>query len=410
MRALLSEGSGLTSRQVATRLDELGHEVEVLSSTSLCLARFTRHVRRLHSVPLFGLHPLAWLEAAISVARDRRVDVLFPTQEQTAVLSAFAARVPVPTMVPPFRSLRRVQDKLAATRTLGELALPQPRSLVATCEADLLAFDTFPAFVKRPISTASTGVRRVRSAREMVDAACELGMAERGVVVQAQAEGRLAMVQAVADRGRLVAWHANVRVHEGANGSAAVKESIPLPVIGAHLATLVAALEWHGAIALDAILSEDDAPVYIDINPRLVEPRNACLAGVDLVASMLSLAAGEHPAAQPPGRAGVRSHQLLLAILGAAQGNAPRLAIAGELVRAARHTGPYVASIEELTPTDDDPRAGIPTALAAAATLAWPRAGNWFGRGTVEAYALTPEGWDEILAGVDSSAGVVVPP
>jgi hypothetical protein len=30
MRILLSDGSGLTSRQVATRLGELGHEVEIL--------------------------------------------------------------------------------------------------------------------------------------------------------------------------------------------------------------------------------------------------------------------------------------------------------------------------------------------------------------------------------------------
>ncbi len=32
MRVLLTENAGLTSRQVATRLGELGHEVEVLSS------------------------------------------------------------------------------------------------------------------------------------------------------------------------------------------------------------------------------------------------------------------------------------------------------------------------------------------------------------------------------------------
>jgi uncharacterized protein YbjT (DUF2867 family) len=37
VRILLTEGSGLTSRQVARRLGELGHEVEILSSTSICL-------------------------------------------------------------------------------------------------------------------------------------------------------------------------------------------------------------------------------------------------------------------------------------------------------------------------------------------------------------------------------------
>ena len=82
MLVLLTEASGLTSRQVATRLGELGHEVELLSPTALCLSRFTRYVRRVHRVPAFGRDPFAWLDAAVSVASARGVDVLFPTQEQ----------------------------------------------------------------------------------------------------------------------------------------------------------------------------------------------------------------------------------------------------------------------------------------------------------------------------------------
>jgi hypothetical protein len=236
---------------------------------------------------------------------------------------------------------------------------------------------------------------------ELVGAARALGMTAPGLVVQAQADGPLAMVQAVADGGRLIAWHVNVRIQEGASGGAAVKESVSLPVIGEHLAKLVAALDWHGAIALDAILTRD-GPQYIDVNPRLVEPRNAQLAGVDLVASMMALAVGEHPPVQPPGRAGVRSHQLLLAILGAAQGTGSRRAIAREILRATRHVEPYAASVEELTPLRHDARTAVPLVIAAAATLAWPPVWQRFGRGSVEAYALTPQGWEEILARADS--------
>ena len=105
MRVLLTEGSGLTSRQVATRLGELGHEVELLSSTAFCLARFTRHVQRVHRVPSFGRDPFAWLQAAIAIASASGADLLFPTQEQVTVLSAFSERVPVRTLVPPFAAL-----------------------------------------------------------------------------------------------------------------------------------------------------------------------------------------------------------------------------------------------------------------------------------------------------------------
>ena len=81
MRILLSDGSGLTSRQVAGRLGSLGHEVEILSSSRLCLTRFTRHVRAVHDVPQFGLDPLGWLAAAERIAGDRKIDLLMPTQE-----------------------------------------------------------------------------------------------------------------------------------------------------------------------------------------------------------------------------------------------------------------------------------------------------------------------------------------
>jgi hypothetical protein len=116
---------------------------------------------------------------------------------------------------------------------------------------------------------------------------------------------------------------------------------------------------------------------------------------------MLALASGAHPMEQPIGRAGVRSHQVLLAVLGAAQRNAGRRAIASELIRATRHADTYVDSREGLTPIAGDPQAAIPTALAAAATLIWPDTWRWF-VGAVKSYALSPHGWDEILA---SAAG-----
>jgi hypothetical protein len=76
MRVLLSEGSGLTSRQVASRLGTLGHHVEILSSTPFCLTRFTRHVRKLHKVPRFADDPIAWFHAANDIAKARAIDVL----------------------------------------------------------------------------------------------------------------------------------------------------------------------------------------------------------------------------------------------------------------------------------------------------------------------------------------------
>ena len=400
MRILLSEGSGLTSRQVAGQLGLLGHEVEILSSSKICLTRFTRHVRAVHDVPRFGLDPFGWLAAAERIAGERRTDLLFPTQEQVTVLSARRKHLRVATVVPPFASLARVQDKISAFRTLKAIGAPQPQTFVISSADDLRDVATYPIFVKRPVSTASSGVRRATNAQELGAAAREFGLGQSELIAQSQASGPLAMVQAVADGGRLVAHHACLRLREGVGGGASLKESIALPGLADMLARLVAALDWHGALSMDLIVA-DGGPVIIDVNPRLVEPANALAAGVDLVAAMLDVA-GDAPAQErSPGGAGVRTRQTLLAILGAAEQHGTRGAVLGEAFDAIFARGDYAGSIEELTPVAGDPIAAVPVVTALVASLIHPPLWRKFHAGAVGPYAVTPEAWDEIRVAAD---------
>ena len=400
MRILLSEGSGLTSRQVAGQLGSLGHEVELLSSSKICLTRFTRHVRAVHDVPRFGLDPFGWLAAAERIAGERKTDLLFPTQEQVTVLSARRKHLRVATVVPPFASLARVQDKISAFRTLKAIGAPQPQTFVISSADDLRDVAAYPIFVKRPVSTASSGVRRATNAQELGAAAREFGLGQSELIAQSQASGPLAMVQAVADRGRLVAHHACLRLREGVGGGASLKQSIALPGLSDMLARLMAALDWHGALSMDLIVA-DGGPVIIDVNPRLVEPANALAAGVDLVAAMLDVA-GDAPAQErSSGGAGVRTRQTLLAILGAAEQHGARGVVLREAFDAIFARGDYAGSVEELTPIAGDPVAAVPVVAALVASLIHPPLWRKFHAGAVGPYAVTPEAWDEILAAAD---------
>jgi len=406
MKLLLSDGSGLTSRQVATQAHRAGHVVEVVAPSRICGAAFTRHVRRVHLVPAYGRDPFGWLEATLGVLRAGRHDVLVGTQEQVVLLAREAARVRelgVALAVPRFATLLRVQDKVAQLQTLREVGLAHPRTTVVRSEGELRALAALPLFLKAPVGTASAGVHHVRSHAELQAAAgalCAQGaFADGGVVAQEPVDGPLIMIQAVYAGGELVAWHANLREREGAGGGAAVKRSIAVDGVADDLAALGRALRWDGALSLDAILTEA-GPCYIDVNPRLVEPGNAQRAGVDLVAALLDVSLGRAAAAAPsgPGRPGVRTHQLLLAVLGAAE-RGGRAAVLRELARAAARRGPYAGSREELTPLRGDPRAALPVLLASAAVLARPAAGRWFSDGAVAGYALTPQAWRQIVAG-----------
>jgi biotin carboxylase len=427
MLILLSDGAGLTSRQVATVLARAGHRVEALSPRGLCLGRMTRHVRRVHDVPPVGRDPHRWLDAALGVAARRGADLLLPVQEQVAVMALGRDRIEaagLATAVPSFEALAQVQDKVSAYRTLARLGVPQPPAVIAASAAELAEATRLPVFVKTPIGTASAGVRRVSSREELGRLAGEYerlgvfaggggaggggaggggaggggagggGAGGGGVLVQQPVAGPLVMVQAVFADGELVAFHACERVREGTAGGASHKRGRPLPRAREQMARLGAALTWHGALSAD-VIDGPEGPVFIDINPRLVEPANALASGVDLTGALVQVALTGRSRPQPDGTPGARTHQLLLAVLGTAQ-RGRRRDVARELADAALRRGSYRDSREELTPVRGDLLAPVPVAVAALATLAWPPAWRRFVGGSAGAYALTPAAWGEL--------------
>jgi hypothetical protein len=437
MLILLSDGAGLTSRQVATVLARAGHRVEELSPRGLRLGRMTRHVRRVHDVPPVGREPHRWLDAALDVAARRGADLLLPVQEQVAVMALGRDRIEaagLATAVPSFEALAQVQDKVSAYRTLARLGVPQPPAVIAASAAELAEATRLPVFVKTPIGTASAGVRRVSSREELGRLAGEYerlgvfaggggaggggaggggaggggaggggaggggagggGAGGGGVLVQQPVAGPLVMVQAVFADGELVAFHACERVREGTAGGASHKRGRPLPRAREQMARLGAALTWHGALSAD-VIDGPEGPVFIDINPRLVEPANALASGVDLTGALVQVALTGTSRPQPDGAPGARTHQLLLAVLGTAQ-RGRRRDVARELADAALRRGSYRDSREELTPVRGDLLAPVPVAVAALATLAWPPAWRRFVGGSAGAYALTPAAWGEL--------------
>jgi hypothetical protein len=391
MLILLSDGAGLTSRQCATVLSRAGQRVEALSAEGLCLCRMTRHVRRVHRVPGIGADPFGWLDAALEVAARRHAEVLLPVQEQVAVMALARDRIEAAgllTAVPDFGALARVQDKVSAFGTLARAGVPQPPAVVVTSRADLEAAGDLPAFVKTPVGTASAGVSRVRTRAELRRLAARYErdgvFGAGGVLVQQPADGPLAMVQSVFCRGEMVAFHACQRVREGTSGGASHKLGLDLPEAREHLAALGAALRWHGALSADVIMTQAGV-LFIDINPRLEVARTGT----------------SRP--QPPGRPGARTHQLVLAVLGAAQ-HGSRREIATELANALSRRGDYQGSREELTPGGGDPLAGLPVAAIAAATLARPAAWQRFTGGSVGAYSLTPAAWQALTTAAAARA------
>ncbi|HET9138354.1 hypothetical protein [Actinophytocola sp.] len=407
LRVLLTESVSASAREMVTVLTRQGHAVGVLEPRRDGLLSVTRRVRWRHPVPAFGSDPVGYLTALVEVLRRQHYDLVLPTHEQIAVLARYPgelAGLGVAVAVPPFESLARVQNKAEAVRLLTGLGVPQPDTEVVSSAGELRATGEFPCYVKLPVATGSRGVWLVdgpRTLHQVADRPEVIDTFGRGwpVLVQRPVTGSFVLMQTVFDQGELVAAHAVRRVHEGVQGSAAAKESVSLPRLREHLAALGAELRWHGALSVDAIIGPDGVARVIDINPRLVEPVNAELAGADLVGRLLAVSRGDRPVPAPPGRTGVRTHMALMAVLRHGELGHRRRDVAAELWNVLTGRGRYAGSTEELLPARWDPPAALPLLVVSAMLLVNPRLWLRIAGATPSGMVLSPDAWQQLGSG-----------
>jgi hypothetical protein len=162
--------------------------------------------------------------------------------------------------------------------------------------------------------------------------------------------------------------------------------------VRADVAIIGERLGWHGALSVDIIMRQEGSHLFIDCNPRLVEPMSAYLAGLDLVDLLLQVSQGKTPEPAPDSREGVRTHLAMQALLGCATRDGTRREIFRECMRLAAGRGPYAGSVEELTPLRRDWISAVPLAITALALLADPKL----------AAALSKKGWGAHLLGIKS--------
>lgn len=403
-KILLSEGSSLSSREAITALGLAGHRVELLSSDPWCLGRFSRFVRRVHRAPASGVDPDGYLAAVLEAVRTSGIDALLPVHEQAYLFAAARKRLPagLGIALADFEAFEQVQSKASFADLLTRLNVPQPKTDVIRSAAEFAADRPYPFFVKAAFGTASASVWQVRGERQRDSVRRRLEQHDAfagGLLVQAAVTGTLERAQAVFDRGRLVASHIYRQVVEGPGGGDVLKVSVVSMQVRETVERIGHALEWHGALSFDYIRDHATrTPHFIDANPRLVEPMNAWLSGVDLPGALLKISLGETPPAQADGREGVLTRLGLMGLLDAARQRRRRLDILREIALLASSSGRYRGSREELVPLITDPWCAIPLSVVVAGLLRAPEAAALFSQSTVAAYSLTPAAIDRLRA------------
>ena len=378
LRVLVSEGNSTSAREAVTILGLSGHLVEVCDPSPWCLARFSRFVQKFHRCPGLRDDPAGFLRFVEDLLAARHFDVLLPIHEQGFLFARVQERLGdrAGLALPSFVSYRAAHGKAGFSRLLDQLGLPQPATR---------------------IGTASRGIWFVRDEADLEGALQELsaqhlsanGVFADEVLMQEWVAGTTEKAQAVFCRGKLIGFHAYRQIAAGVGGGEAIKQSVSRLQVRAHLATIGEKLAWHGALCVDHILRDDsDTPLLIDCNPRLVEPMNAYLAGVDLVGLLLRVSQGEVPAALTESRAGVRTHLAMQALLGCASRGGTRRDILCECWRLLTGGGSYADSAEELTPVRLDWLSAVPLAMIAMLLLLAPKLAIRLARGGWGAHLL----------------------
>jgi predicted ATP-grasp superfamily ATP-dependent carboligase len=396
-KILLSEGSSLSAREAITALGLAGHRVELISADALCLGRFSRFVSRTHRAPASGADPDGYLAAVLDIVKTRAIDVVLPVHEQAYLFAAARRQLPVGLGIAlaDFETFEQVQSKARLSELLTRLNVPQPATSVVRSAGEFTSPRPCAFLLKAAFGTASTGVWRIGDERQrdalLVRLEQQQAFAE-GLLVQVAVAGTLERTQAVFDRGRLVACHIYRQVAEGPGGGDVLKLSVIRPEVRSIVERIGQAIQWHGALSFDYIRDDASAtPYFIDANPRLVEPMNAWLSGVDLPGALLQVSLGETPPTQPEGRAGVLTRLGLMGLLDAARRRQRRRDILKEIALLACYSGRYRGTREELVPLWTDPCCAIPLAVVVAKLMRAPSATASLSESTVAAYSLTPK-------------------
>jgi len=396
-KILLSEGSSLSSREAITALGLAGHRVDIVTSDPICLGRFSRFVERAHRAPASGADPDAYLAAVIDTVKTREIDALIPVHEQAYLFAAARRQFPagLGIALADFEAFEQVQSKARLAALLRQLNVPQPETELVRSADEFASERPYPFFVKAAFGTASMGVWRVADARRrdaLLHQLQQQNAFAEGLLVQAAVIGTLERTQAVFDRGRLVASHIYRQVAEGPGGGDVLKVSVIWPEVREIVARIGQSLAWHGALSFDYIrVDATDTPYFIDANPRLVEPMNAWLSGVDLPGALLKVSLGETAPVQPDGRSGVLTRLGLMGLLDAARQRHRRRDVLREIGLMISNSGRYRGSREELVPLLTDPWCAVPLAVVVARLLRDPETASRFSDTTVAAYSLTPQ-------------------
>lgn len=404
MKILFCEGSSLSAREALTALGPQKHSIIICDPDPKCLCRFTKFKVKYYRCPSINQDLEGYYRRIVEIIQLEKVDVLLPVHEQALL---FAKRLPelskiVRIDLPEFNSYLKLFSKIRFIQLLDKLKLPHPRTILCDNPEAVHSQIFYPCFLKAEFGTASSSVWQIENEADLGGAlegapSSNAAGASR-YLIQEYASGRLEVAHALFNRGKLISFHCCRRIREGARGSSSSKIGVERPALREHFKLIGRELGWHGPLALDYFYDEtDQKPYYIDASPRLVEPMNTRINGINQPEQLLLLSRKKVGAIPAGATKGLQSHMLMMSLLDTA-GSGKRLDLIRDLMAALQSKGVYFGSAEELTNPAFDWRSLIPLGVVILRLLIDPKKAEQIAGAAVHNYALSHETIARILA------------
>jgi len=382
-----------------TALGPLEYTIDICDPDPFCMGRFSSYIHKVYHSPKSGDDPLGYLKFVIKLIKEQDYDVLFPANEQ-AFLFSWAKEYLTPLVgvaVSDFSAFQCLQTKSAFMRYLDKIELPHPLTHYAkTWDEIQEAVDIFgkPCYIKTDYGTASTGVWRIKNDQDLNLLKESLngqkilnGQSE--FIVQEASNGIFEQLHSIFDHGRLIAIHCTRRLKEGLGGGAIIKVGVDRPIARQNLEKIGASLKWHGSLSVDYFYNElDGKSYYIDANPRITEPMNAVVNGINLAEMQVQLSLGEFTPTDYTDHITNKSHSAIQALLAAAGQRYSRFDVLKEMCLVTAKKGVYKNSREGLTPVAKDFPSILPLSAVLLQLLFNPRSGQAQAQKAISNYSL----------------------
>lgn len=274
-------------------------------------------------------NPQLFVDALLQEVSTTHYDLLFPTFEETFLVSRFRDLFSKYTnvLVSDYNLFMKLHHKGSLTRMAKDLGIPvpptwQPENIV---ELERLAGEVpFPAIIKLPDVNNSLGLTVVESKKQLVQKYKSLVKffrlsKDRMPLIQKAIEGDLLFSLFLANHGETVGTliYKPLRMFPEGGGTAFYRESIRNNIAEKSGMKLIEKIRWHGFIGFDFILDpQTQEPCLIDANPRTSPAfQTGEVAGVDFTQMAIDLCRDKKPKSNLQPTEGVRSKTLFVEII-----------------------------------------------------------------------------------------------